>query len=189
MNETKRDVRSNAFWFICGLLIAIIGALLWSQSWSDTGFRPVDEKRVWTNFERVAPGDDDNAQIVTDSDASREAAGAIANSTIKLTDENFVDVVLSSSKPVLVDFWAAWCKPCSMLAPAIDEMAKSFGDTAMIGKLNVDENPLVAGALEVEALPTLLIFKDGKIVDQIIGAASPDHIAQRLHAAIDVDAS
>ena len=88
----------------------------------------------------------------------------------ELNETNFVDEVLNSKVPVLVDFWAEWCGPCRMLAPTIDELAKEYDQQKIkICKLNVDENPKIAAKYGIMAIPTIIIFKDGKPVEQITG--------------------
>lgn len=86
------------------------------------------------------------------------------------TDSNFEAEVLNSSKPSLVDFWAVWCGPCRALAPVIDELSKENGEKINVFKLNVDENPEIAGKFGVRSIPTVLFFKDGKVADQSVGA-------------------
>lgn len=88
------------------------------------------------------------------------------------TEENFKNEVLSSSVPVLVDFWAVWCGPCKMLTSTIEELAKEFDGKAKIGKVNVDENQSLAAEYGVMSIPTVLIVKDGNIVEQFIGVQS-----------------
>ena len=97
-----------------------------------------------------------------------------------VTDDNFQQEVLDSEKPVLVDFWASWCAPCRMLAPTIDEVAKDFDDRAKVVKLNVDENGATSMKYNIKGIPTLLLFKDGVIKDQIVGATSKDNIARMI---------
>jgi len=88
----------------------------------------------------------------------------------ELNETNFVDEVLNSKVPVLVDFWAEWCGPCRMLSPVIEELAKQYDDQKIkIYKLNVDENPKIAAKYGIMAIPTVIIFKDGKPVEQITG--------------------
>jgi thioredoxin 1 len=87
-----------------------------------------------------------------------------------ITDGNFGDTVLQSSKPVLVDFWAEWCMPCRRIAPTVDALASDFDGRAVIGKMNVDENPRTPIQYAVKGIPTLLLFKAGQVVDQIVGA-------------------
>lgn len=106
-----------------------------------------------------------------------ETAGAVPTS-----DPAFEGDVLHSGLPVLVDFWAAWCGPCRMLTPVLEELAKEFSGRARIVKLNVDENPATASRYGIASLPTLLIFKHGKVVDQIIGAVAKKTIAGRISA-------
>lgn len=99
------------------------------------------------------------------------------NSTvITLTDSNFEDEVTEFKGSVLVDFWAAWCAPCRAIAPHIEELAGKYAGKVKVGKLNVDEEPHTAGSLGIRALPTLLLFKDGQVVEQIVGAVAKDKI-------------
>ncbi len=90
-------------------------------------------------------------------------------SVITLTRENFKEEVLGSSKPVLVDFWASWCGPCRMVSPIVDEIGEEFSEIA-VGKVNVDEQPELAHDFGVENIPTLMLFKDGELMDKHIGA-------------------
>jgi thioredoxin 1 len=96
------------------------------------------------------------------------------------SDLRFDEDVLRSSQPVLVDFWAPWCGPCRMIAPALEEIGKEFAGRARIAKLNVDENPESAARYGIASLPTLLVFKNGRVVDQVIGAAAKRTIAAKL---------
>ena len=89
---------------------------------------------------------------------------------IILTEDNFQKEVLESDIPVLVDFWAEWCTPCLMIAPTIEEIAQEYSGRLKVGKLNVDENPTIAAKYNIQSIPTLLIFKEGKVIEQIIGA-------------------
>ncbi len=88
---------------------------------------------------------------------------------ITITKENFAQEVLQSEKPVLLDFWASWCGPCRMLSPLVDEVAEERGDVK-VGKVNVDEQPELAGEFGVMSIPTLLVFEQGKLVRQAVGA-------------------
>ena len=100
-----------------------------------------------------------------------------------LTDANF-DETIKSDKPVLVDFWAEWCGPCKMIGPAVEELATDYEGKAVVGKLNVDENPEVTARYGVRNIPTLLVFKNGSIVDKQIGAAPKSVLSQKLKAQV-----
>jgi len=91
-------------------------------------------------------------------------------SEITLTDQNWDEEVLNSTLPVIVDFWAEWCMPCRMISPIVEEISNEYGDKIKVGKLNVDENPSVAGRYGITGIPTVLFFKNGDIVDQVVGA-------------------
>lgn len=101
---------------------------------------------------------------------------------LEITDGNFEEVVLKSSKPVLVDFWAEWCGPCRMVGPVVEELANEYKDKAVIGKLNVDFNPKVATDYGIMSIPALLFFKDGKLVDKQVGAVPKHVLANKLEA-------
>ncbi|MBD3252061.1 thioredoxin [Candidatus Uhrbacteria bacterium] len=96
------------------------------------------------------------------------------------TDDTFDAEVLKSEKPVLVDFWAPWCGPCRMMAPTIDKLAEEVGDAAVVGKLNVDENSQYAQQYGVMSIPTLLVFKGGQVVDQMVGVMELGELKERL---------
>jgi thioredoxin 1 len=91
-----------------------------------------------------------------------------------LTDDNFDERVMKSSRPILVDFWAAWCGPCKIIGPTLEELAGELGGQAQIAKVDVEDNGDLANRFGINSIPTLILFKDGKIVDQLIGAA-PKH--------------
>jgi thioredoxin 1 len=103
---------------------------------------------------------------------------------MEFTDQNFVSEVLQSDKPVLVDFWAVWCGPCKMIAPFVEELAGEFEGKAKVGKLDVDNNQDTAIKYGVRSIPTVLIFKGGKVVETIIGAVPKVQLKQKLEAAI-----
>jgi thioredoxin 1 len=96
------------------------------------------------------------------------------------TDDNFQTEVLSSDKPVLVDFWAEWCGPCKIIAPVVEELAKEFDGTLKVGKVDVDSNQKVSMQFGIRSIPTLLIFKGGKVVDQVIGAVPKRALADKI---------
>ncbi|HSK71650.1 MAG TPA: thioredoxin [Pyrinomonadaceae bacterium] len=101
---------------------------------------------------------------------------------IIVTDQNFAGEVGKSALPVLLDFWAAWCGPCRMIAPIVDALAKELAGKARVGKLNVDENQMTAARFNVQSIPTLLILKNGQEVDRIVGVQSKEAILRRMQA-------
>ncbi len=101
---------------------------------------------------------------------------------VELTDSNFEELVMKSDKPVLVDFWAEWCGPCRMVGPVVEELAKEYDGKALIGKVNVDDNPQVASMFGIRNIPTLLFFKGGKLVDKHVGVAPKSALAGKLDA-------
>ena len=92
------------------------------------------------------------------------------------TEENFEDVVLKSSDPVLVDFWAPWCGPCKRLEPTVNALATDYAGRITVGKLNIDENPNVSFKFQVRGIPTLLLFKGGQVVESVVGVAAKDEL-------------
>jgi len=105
-------------------------------------------------------------------------------SEIEITDGNFEKEVLQSDLPVLVDFWAPWCGPCRMVAPVVEEIAKEYAGRLKVGKLNTDENQKVAAQYGIMSIPTLMIFKDGKVVDKLIGAQPKEAIVGKLDSVL-----
>jgi len=100
--------------------------------------------------------------------------------TLTFTDANFDAEVLKSDKPVLVDFWAEWCGPCRMMAPALEAVADQYADRVKVGKLNVDESPSVTARFQIRGIPTLLVFKGGEVREQSVGATSKDALVKML---------
>ena len=104
--------------------------------------------------------------------------------TEKTTDATFATDVLNSSEPVVVDFWAEWCGPCRMIAPALDEISHEMEGKVKIVKLNVDENPAVAAQYGIRSIPTLLIFKNGQLASQKVGAASKTELSKWISTSL-----
>ncbi|HHT65160.1 MAG: thioredoxin [Caldicoprobacterales bacterium] len=105
-----------------------------------------------------------------------------SDKVVNLTLDNFEDEVENSSLPVLVDFWAAWCGPCKMIAPIIDQLADEFDGKVKIAKINVDENRELSMRYKVMSIPTLLLFKDGEVVNQVIGARPKAELVKLLQS-------
>jgi len=104
--------------------------------------------------------------------------------TAHVTDQSFENDVLKSSEPVVVDFWAEWCGPCRMIAPALEEISNEMAGKVKIVKLNVDENPRVATRFGIRSIPTLMIFKSGQLAAQKVGAASKGDLSKWISASV-----
>ncbi|MBL8023818.1 MAG: thioredoxin [Elusimicrobia bacterium] len=99
---------------------------------------------------------------------------------LQLTDATFEKDVLKATQPVLVDFWAPWCGPCRMLGPIVEEIAKEYAGKVVVGKMNTDDNPNVASKFNISAIPSMLFFKDGKVVEQMVGVHSKKDIIAKI---------
>ncbi len=108
----------------------------------------------------------------------------MAGNLVEFTDANFEAEVLKSELPVLVDFWAPWCGPCRMIAPSVEALATEYAGKAKIGKLNTDENEDVSAKYGIRSIPTLLVFKNGEVVNQLVGALPKEKIAEQLSRAL-----
>ena len=104
----------------------------------------------------------------------------MAASTVEITDSNFETEVLKSSVPVLIDFWAAWCGPCRALAPTVEAVAEQYPGRVKVGKLDVDANGAISSRFNIRGIPTLLLFKDGQVKEQIVGAVGKEVITKAL---------
>ena len=123
-------------------------------------------------------------QVLTTAHAgtpeTRKTATMASENTKTLTDGDFEQAVLQSDRPVLVDFWAEWCGPCRMIAPAVDALADEYNGRAVVGKLNIDDNPATPEKYSVRSIPTLLLFKGGEVVESTVGVAGKDKLAELL---------
>ncbi|MCB9419441.1 MAG: thioredoxin [Ardenticatenaceae bacterium] len=99
---------------------------------------------------------------------------------LAVTDETFQTEIIESDKPALVDFWADWCGPCRMIAPSVKEIAAEYGDSLKVAKVDVDENPAIPGRYGIVGIPTLMLFKDGQVVERIVGAMPKDRILAQI---------
>jgi len=108
----------------------------------------------------------------------------MAEGIVELSADNFESEVKKSSTPVLVDFWAPWCNPCRAIAPLLEELSKSAGGKFKIGKVNIDDNQVLAGQFNIRAIPTLLLFKDGQIKETIVGLTNKKDLESKLSAHI-----
>jgi thioredoxin 1 len=105
---------------------------------------------------------------------------------LTLTDANFEQEVLKSDKPVLVDFWAEWCGPCKMVSPAVSQIAEEMKDHLKVGKLNVDENPKTTQSYQIFSIPSLKVYKDGKILGEMVGAMPKQVIEMKLKSILGI---
>jgi thioredoxin 1 len=112
--------------------------------------------------------------------SSTPAQQAETKTVQTFTDSNFDELVLKSSAPVLVDFWAPWCGPCKRLGPTVDALATDYAGRLTVGKLNVDDNPDVSFKFQIRGIPTLLVFKAGEVVESIVGLASKDDLKRTI---------
>ena len=108
----------------------------------------------------------------------------MAGSTIELNDKDFRTKVLQSATPVLVDFWAPWCGPCKMIAPMLEELAGEFAGRLIIGKMDIMQNPQTTADFGIRSIPALLLFKDGKVAETIMGAAPKGKLQEKIKSAL-----
>ena len=102
----------------------------------------------------------------------------------KITDQNFTKIITTNNTPVLIDFWAEWCTPCQMITPIIKEIAHLFNGKILVGKLNIEENPLIPSKLSIEAIPTLILFNKKNIIKRFIGVQPKEALIQVLNSTL-----
>ncbi len=140
----------------------------------------VDEARLANNEAKCGRC----GEMLNASDAEDSASPGQDSQPVVITDQSFErEVLQTAGKPVLLDCWAPWCGPCRRIAPIMDQLAAESQGRYRITKLNVDENPLVASRFQIASIPTMLIFKEGKLIDRLIGLQSKEVIAERLRLA------
>ncbi len=110
----------------------------------------------------------------------------MGKNTVELTDANFATTVEQSEVPVLVDFWAPWCGPCRLVAPVVEELAETYSGRLRVGKLNTDDNPTVASQFNIRSIPTLLFFKNGQVVDHVVGAVPREKLQKKVDEILGV---
>lgn len=103
---------------------------------------------------------------------------------LEITDSNFAELAMNSEKPVMIDFWAEWCGPCRMVSPIVEEMANDYDGKAVIGKVNVDENPDISAKFGIRNIPTILFLKGGQVVDKSVGAVPKNVLTEKMEALI-----
>lgn len=108
----------------------------------------------------------------------------MANNIVELSDQNFKSEVIESAQPVLVDFWAPWCGPCRMIAPLVEQLASENAASLKVGKVNIDESPNIAASLGINSIPTLMIFKNGQVVDRFVGVQPKTRLQNAIEEAV-----
>jgi thioredoxin 1 len=109
----------------------------------------------------------------------------MSDKLVQVTDQGFSDTVLKSDKPVVVDFWAPWCRPCLMMAPTFEQLAGEYGEKMVFAKMNTDDNQMTPGGYGIQGIPTLIFFRGGREIDRLIGLQRPEVLRQRIDAALN----
>ena len=120
-----------------------------------------------------------------EAEEQKEEVIGMGNNMVELTDANFSSTVENSTVPVMVDFWAPWCGPCKLIAPIVEELAGEFDGKLQVGKVNIDENPGVASQFNIRAIPTLLFFRNGEVVDILRAAVPKDQLQKKIEEVIN----
>jgi thioredoxin 1 len=108
----------------------------------------------------------------------------MSDKLVQVTDQGFSDAVLKSDKPVVVDFWAPWCRPCLMMAPMFEELAGEYADKMVFAKMNTDDNQITPGGYGIQGIPTLIFFRGGREIDRLVGLQRSEVLRQRIDAAL-----
>lgn len=181
--------------FVMTVTVAVAGIAFWVARQDPTRDQAKHETAD-VIVERSAPADAGQPDLKTSESEIRPKATqpevrswTAPAQPIDVTDATFASLVLGSEKPVLVDFGAQWCGACRMLEPTIHELASELGDQAMVAQIDVDANPQVAAQYGIEALPTLLVFKNGEVVDGVVGAASKTELRAKIDPHTTSDAT
>jgi thioredoxin 1 len=116
------------------------------------------------------------------SKESNKTFNSFTTMALEITDSNFAEVALNSDKPVMIDFWAEWCGPCRMVTPIVEEMANDYAEKAVIGKVNVDENPDISAKFGIRNIPTIIFLKGGQVVDKSVGAVPKNVLTEKMEA-------
>ena len=124
-------------------------------------------------------------EVVATSQVAEKEVDASDGEPIHVTDETFEELVLGAELPVMVDFWAPWCGPCRMIAPVVEELARTYDGRAVMAKINTDENAYTPSRYGIMGIPTLILFKDGEEVDRVVGFAPRKTLEERLQAVMD----
>jgi thioredoxin 1 len=109
----------------------------------------------------------------------------MSDKLVQVTDQGFSDAVLKSDKPVVVDFWAPWCRPCLMMAPMFEELAGEYADKMVFAKMNTDDNQVTPGGFGIQGIPTLIFFRGGREIDRLVGLQRSEVLRQRIDAALN----
>jgi thioredoxin 1 len=163
------------------LLISIILSL-WYEKLKGDQTKHLSQNRVWAGLKdrlTIEPPIIIFLMFVTPN-IIEKGIRTMAKGVMEIDDSNFEAEVIKAEKPVLVDFWAPWCGPCRAIAPLVEELAGTFGDQVKFAKCNVDENPVTPGKYGIRAIPTLIFFKEGDVVEQVTGMVAKSKLEETI---------